>query len=296
MFETNFYPDLINVYFDNIKPPKHHEELAKIGGPITQYLADQNNNIINLVGNNTSHIIDIDISSAFPTICYNLFDPNNNFIQLLNTIQDKKAKNIHIATTLKGEPLKQLNRICKIIILGIIFDTDNQQELEDILILELKKDGCILNCPSETLNRLNNLNSTNKKFTQFVLSHNFNFHFDEYSKYVRANRTTFLLNKTLDNLTVKGYYKHVPKKLKQIMINCLKTNTNNFKEMNIIYNRKYFKILQKNNLKSLLSDYYLCDNNKVIDQTSKYVPLHYSTKVNPELYKSIFIHPLLIQT
>ena len=294
MFETNFYQNLINIYFDNINPPAHHQELAKVGGPISQYLADQSNNLIHITGNNSNHILDIDITSAFPTICHNLFNQNNNFIKQLNNIQEKKAKNIHIATTLKGEPLKQINQICKLIIMGIILDTDNQDELENILILELKKDGCLISCPTETLDRLTYLSSNSNKFTQFILSHNFQFHFEQYAKYIRSNRTSFLLNKSLDNITVKGYYKYIPTELKNNMFNFVTNKNQNINHINNIYNKKFFKILQKHNLKDYLEKYFLCNKNKVIDVTGKYVPLQLNTKVDPKIYQKIFIHPLII--
>lgn len=294
MFQTNFYQELIDKYFENINPPPHHQELAKIGGPISQYLADQNNDLINMIGNNSNRIVDLDITSAFPTICHNLFNNDSQFIQTLDTIPEKRNKNIFIATKLKGEPLKQINQICKLVIIGTIFDSDNKEELENILILELKKDGCLISCPPETLNRLQNLNSIQSNFTKFILENKFAFHFDEYSKYVRSNRTSFLLNKTLDNLIIKGHYKHVPTKLKTTMIEFLLNNFKNLEIVNKVYTQKYFKILQKNNLTDTLNRYYICEKNKVIDQNGKYVSLQYNTKVNPQLYKKLFLHPLLI--
>lgn len=294
MFQTDFYNQLIKNYMEYITPPDHHRDLAKIGGPISQYLADQSNTLINQTGNNTTHIIDVDITSAFPTLCYNLFKQDSQFIQTLNLIKEKKAKNIYIATTLKGEALKQINQMCKLIILGIIFDANNQDELNDILVLELKKDGCLISCPSETVNRLENLKTTDKRFTQFINRCNFEFHFDKYSKYIRSNRTTFLLNKNLDDIIIKGHYKHVPKKLKTFMIEILLQQSKSRETINHIYSKKFFKILQKNNVINLLQNYYLCDKNKVIDHTGKYVPLQNNTKVDPAIYRKIFLHPLII--
>jgi len=294
MFQTKFYKKLISEYITHIKPPDHHIDLAKLGGPISKYLADESNNLISLTGNNTTHIIDIDITSAFPTLCNNLFNEDSQFLQTLNSIKDKKPKNIHIATTLKGEPLKQINQMCKLIILGVIFDTDNKIELNNILVLELKKDGCIISCPTETINRLENLNSLTNPFTNFINSHNFNFHLNSFSKYIRSNRTTFLLNKKLDNIDIKGYYKHVPIKLKEIMLNVLINNLKNIDDVNHIYTKLFFKIIQKNNIINFLNDYFICDKNKVIDEVGQYVKLQYNTKVNPTLYKKLFLHPLVI--
>lgn len=294
MFQTKFYEELINNYINYITPPAQHQGLAKIGGPISQYLADQSNNLINMTGNQTNHIIDFDISSAFPTLCHNLFNNDSQFIQTLNVIKEKKARNIYIATNLKGPLLKQINQMCKLIILGIIFDTSNKIELENILVLELKKDGALISCPSETVDRLKNLSTSNNLFTKFIKIHNFNFHFDEYSKYIRSNRTTFLLNSNLEDITIKGHYKYVPIKLKQIMIQILINNLENINKINHIYSTRVFKILQKNNISEMLTDYYLCDKKKVIDYTGQYVRLQNNTKVNPNLYKQFFLYPLLI--
>ncbi len=295
MFETNFYQDLIDKYFNNIKPPITHQEIAKIGGPISWYLADSNNNIINMTGNNTNYILDLDIKSAFPTICHNLFNQNSPFITHLDSIQEKLEKNIFIATTLKGERLKQINQICKLIIVGIIFDTQDQNELDDITILELKKDGCLITCNYDTLQRIKNLNNSDQDFTKYIKLLNFDFHYDEYTKYIRSNRTTFLLNKGLDNLKIKGQYKYIPEKLKLSMINIMLNNFVDMKNIKLIYTTEFFKIIQKNNLSTYLKNYYLCNKNKVINHIGKYTNIQYNTKVDPQLYKKLFLYPLLIE-
>ena len=294
MFETKFYEYLLDQYFTNINSPKSHQDILKIGGPIQYYLADANNNLVSATGNNTNYILDIDITSAFPTIVRNLFNSNSKFIEGLNNIQEKKDKNIYIATRLKGEPLQQINQICKMIICGIIFDTDSSDELEDITILELKKDGCLISCPVETVNRLQNLQSHQKEFTQFVLNHSFGFHFDQYSKYIRCNRTSFLLNKSLDNLSIKGVYKHIPPKLREVV---KQTMVNNYKELEeclYVYTKKFFKILQKNLLTEYLNNYYICGNNKIIDKDEKYITFKYDSQVNPKNYLKLFVNPVVI--
>lgn len=294
MFETQFYQNLIDMYFSYINPPKIHQNITKLGGPIQYYLADANNNLISSTGNNTNFILDVDITSAFPTIVRNLFKNDSEFIKGLDEIQEKKSRNIYIATRLKGEPLKQINQMCKMIICGIVLDSDNQEELENITILELKKDGCLISCPIETVNRLQYLQTHSNKFTQFVLSCGFTFHHDQYSRYVRSNRTSFLLNKRFDKLSIKGIYKYIPSKLKEIVI---QTMLSNYKELNKcvdIYTQVFFKILQKNTLINYLNDYYICDNNKVIGKDRKYTMFNFNSDVDPKQYLKIFINPIII--
>jgi len=294
MFETNFYQNLLDQYFNYINSPKSHQDILKIGGPIQYYLADSNNNLISTTGNNINYILDVDITSAFPTIIQNLFNNNSRFIQTLNTLKEKKEKNIYIATTLKGEPLQLINQICKMIICGIIFDTNNQEELENITILELKKDGCLISCPLETINRIKNLQSHQNNFTQFVINHNFNFHFNQYSKYIRCNRTSFLLNKSLDNLSIKGVYKHIPIKLKDIVKQTMLNNYEKLEKCLYIYTTKFFKILQKHLLTEYLNNYYICSSNRIINKDKKYVTFNYNSQVNPKNYLKIFVNPVII--
>jgi hypothetical protein len=292
----SFYDNLIKLYIENINPPPNYVELSKVGGPISWYMADSQNNIITSIGNNNNYIIDLDITSAFPTICNCLYDNNSEFIIQLNNIQDKKEKNIFIATTLKGEPLKQINRICKLVIIGIIFDSQDPEEKEKIDIFELKKDGCILSCSRKTIDRLTSLSYQDSTFTQFVLQNNFSFHMDYFAKYVRSNRTSFMLGKSLEleDFIIKGQYKYVPRKLLNIIHQIIVTNRYDIELINKVYSDLYFKILQVNNIKEYLLDYYIVESNKIINFEGKFVSFNINTEVDPNLYKKIFIYPMLI--
>jgi hypothetical protein len=292
----SFYDNLIKLYIENINPPPNYIELSKVGGPISWYMADSQNNIITSIGNNNNYIIDLDITSAFPTICNCLYDNNSEFIIKLNNIQDKKEKNIFIATTLKGEPLKQINRICKLVITGIIFDSQDPEEKEKIDIFELKKDGCLLSCSRKTIDRLTSLSYQDSTFTQFILQNNFSFHMDYFAKYVRSNRTSFMLGKSLkiEDFIIKGQYKHVPRKLLKIIHQIIVTNRYNIELINKVYSDLYFKILQVNNIKEYLLDYYIVESNKIINFEGKIASFNINTEVDPNLYKKIFIYPMLI--
>jgi hypothetical protein len=281
-----FYEDLLKLYIENIES---NSNLAKIGSPITFYLADKLNSTVSYTGNNKNKILEIDITSAFPTICNNLYKDNIEFLNKLNTITDKKQKNIFIATTLDNKQLKILNQICKLIITGLVFDQENNNDID---ILELKKDGCIIITDNDTYSRLLNLNTYKTKFNNFLIENNFNFHINEYSKYIRSNRTTILLSDDLSNLSIKGVYKHTPIQVPEIMKNILLKNDQKIPDLNRIYSHKFFKIIQKNNLKTYLQNYYLCDKNKVISNDGKYVRFQYDTQIDPNIYKKLFFRSL----
>jgi len=289
-----FYQELSDLYFNEINPPPAYSELCQIGGSIAWYMADSQNNIVNSIGNNTNYIVDVDIKGAFPTLCHCLY-PNTEFINTVNNAPNKKSKNIIIATTLKGEALKQLNRMCKIIILGVIFDTDSELEKSQIDIFELKKDGCLISCSKQTVDRLNNLQYSENIFTQFLLKNNFIFHIDYFAKYIRCNRTSFLLGKQLkfEDFTVKGQYKHIPVKLKEIMYNIILKNKYDKELINKMYSSTFFKILKHNNLQKHLNDYYMIDR-KIMNSEGKYVNFNLKTLVDPDLYKKIFVYPMIL--
>ena len=290
----SFYDELSKLYFNEITPSSTYSELCSIGNKISWYMADSQNNIVNAIGNNTNYIIDVDIKSAFPTLCQVLY-PNTEFINAVNNAPNKKSKNIIIATTLKGEALRQLNRMCKIIILGIIFDTDNELEKSQIDIFELKKDGCLIGCSKQTIDRLNNIYYSENKFTQYIVKNNFSFHIDYFAKYIRCNRTSFLLGKNLDidSFVVKGQHKYIAKELKKIMYNIILKNEYDIAYINKIYSSTFFKILKHNNLQKYLTDYYIVDR-KIMNYEGKYVNFNLNVSVNPDLYKKIFIFPMII--
>ena len=290
----NFYQELSNLYFNEINPPSTYMDLAKIGNKIAWYMADSQNNIVNAVGNNTNYLIDIDITSAFPNLCRCLY-PNTQFVDDINNNTNKKAKNILIATTLKGEQLKQLNRMCKMIIMGIVFDSVNEEEKSQIDIFELKKDGILLSANKQTVDRLTNLQYNENTFTKFIIDNGFTFHVDNYAKYIRCNRTSFLLGTQLNikNFIIKGQYKHVPVKLLEIMFNILLKNEYDETLINRIYSHKYFKILKYNNLQKQLTNYYTVEN-KILNYEGRYTRFNFKTIVNPELYKKMFIYPMIL--
>lgn len=289
---SNFYDQLISKFSD-IYFPKMYEDLSIIGKHLVWYLADSQSNYVGAKTANGKYVFELDIQAAFPTICNALYDPNSDFIKHMNQIEAKKSKNIFIATTLKGEPLKVLNNICKTIILGIVFDTTSQSELETINIFEIKKDGCVFTGTEETYHRLTRLYESNQTFTNFVVDHNFQFHFDVVSSYTRCNKTTMILNQNSDELKIKGAYHNYPPGLEPYMLKTIKNelNDSDVDELLKIYSVKYLNILRNNNLLQLLQEYYLCNNNKIITSGGQYESYRQNISIDPRNYLRYFIFP-----
>ena len=127
---NNFFGDVFNIY-SQVKVKKENKDFYNIN-TIVYYLADIEKSIVS-----AKNVTEIDIRSAFPTICRLLFNEEKEFINKLDELQaDKLARNIFISTTLKGtEYLKQLNLIAKMVISSVLMDADPEAK-----ILECKKD------------------------------------------------------------------------------------------------------------------------------------------------------------
>lgn len=286
-----FFEDLLNKY-SKISFPEQYREIAKADKAISWYLSDSSGQFITVSKQQNINIVEVDIRQAFTTICRCLFEPTNNFIIEMNKIEDKKSRNIFIATSLVNtEYLRLLNIISKVIVFGVLF------EIGDITVLELKKDGATISCNDEKLSRLLNVNdktllSKNQEFLSYVLSNNFEFHINEHEKYVRSNRTSYFL--TGNDITIKGIYKHSPSYIKHIQKDILQNSFENFDEILKIYSKQYFNILSINNLNELLNEYYICDNKRYLAEDGKYIIKEKDGNINPRNYIKTFIYPIIL--
>ena len=283
-----FFEELLLKY-SKIEFPEQYLEIAKIDKSISWYLADSSDQYVTVMKNTNINIVEIDIRQAFTTICRCLFNSTDKFIIEMNRINDKKSRNIFIATSLVNtEYLRLLNIISKMIIFGIAFEMN-----KDITILELKKDGILITCDDTTLNNI--LNITDMKTSHFLsllLSYNFEFHSTQYEKYIRSNRTSYFIN-TMEILT-KGIYKHSPGYIKQLQKDILQNNFENFQEVLKIYSKSYFDILSSNNLNELLNEYYICDNKRYLADDGKYIIRPKDGNVNPRNYIKTFVYPIVL--
>lgn len=290
---SNFYDKIIK-YYSRVSFPRQYMEVCRLDGPISWYFADSTKQIVAANGVPENRVLmEIDIKSAYPTICNNLLnDIYPEFIQQMNQIEEKKPRNIFIATTLRDTiHLKRINHICKLIILGYIFD---QKHNEDILLLELKKDGCILLTNDDAANEL--YYNMNRPFVQFINNYGFELHINDYLKYVRSNRTTTIFTE-LNNqyeLIIKGAYKYLPPELININKNILADENIDQEYLNKIYSREYYDIIRHNGLNDLLQLYYVCGGDKILNAEKKYEKLKRYNQVDPRLYLQTFIYPVLL--
>jgi len=284
----NFFQELLKNY-SNIKFPERYLEISKVDKAISWYYGDTTNQYITISKSENNNIIELDITQAFTTICRCIFKPDSDFIIEMNKIIDKKARNIFIATSLvNSEYLRVLNIVCKVIIMGILF------EMEDIILLELKKDGATISCTDDTLTKLMNIHEHQVgDFSKIVIDNNFRFHMTQYDKYVRSNRTSYFWDN--NELKIKGTYKHVPPKLAEIQKTIMDSSFEDLQNLLEIYSKQYFTIITTNNLTSIIKDYYLCSNERYLADTGKYIT-KISDDVSPRNYLKTFLYPIILST
>lgn len=288
-----FFEDLLLIY-SKINFPEQYLEISKADKAISWYLADSTDQFVTVSKQQNMNIVEIDIRQAFTSICRCIFNPTDEFIIQMNQIEDKKSRNIFIATSLVNtEYLRMLNVISKVIVCGVLF------EIGDITLLELKKDGAIVSCDSEVLDKIININDNSLKetnpFLKFVLENKFEFHTSEYERYLRSNRTSYFLTDK-DELIVKGIYKHSPPYINCLQTQIIQNNFDNFSEMLQIYSKEYLKILLTNNLNELLNEYYICSNKRYLAEDGKYVIKGKDENVDPRNYIKTFIYPIILST
>ncbi len=303
---TSFYSDILNLY-TKLKFPQRYEELSKIDKYIAYYLADSEDQYVCSRQTNENRIIELDIKSAFPTICRKLFGLESDFVKKMDSITEKKGRLIYIATTLKeaGDYLTQLNIICKMVILGLLFELIAD---DNFLVYELKKDGLLMSCQPNSLEILQNsisaVNSPNSSiiddednypFTTFINRSLFNFHLTPFINYYRSNKTSIFTTESSE-IIVKGKYKYVPTKLREqiLKINCLEEYDRD--HLIKVYSSTYFKICRDNGLTQVLNDYYIGDNDCVINMKGHYVKLNHKLELDPHMYLRLFVFPAILST
>jgi hypothetical protein len=305
MKTTEFYGQMLTLY-SRIQFPPQYDELATVNKFIAYYLADKDDQLISARQTTSNCIVELDIKSAFPTICRRLFGEDSEFVQKMEQLTKKTERLIYIATTLKeaGDYLAQLNIICKMAVLGIICEIIS----DDILVLELKKDGILFTCSHESYELIrNNIVlfeegpqeiQSEYPFTNFINENGFRFHLTKFDAYYRCNKTsTFYrsINSKYD-LKFKGKYKYIPKLMKDNIHNILTLNYSMLEKIREIYSVNYLKICRLNGLNELLENYYICDNDCVIDESGNYVKLGMNTKIDPGNYLRTFIFPAILTT
>ena len=277
MITTNFFGDIFNVY-SRVKIRKDNQEFYKLNN-IVYYLADNTKSIIR-----ANDIWEIDIRSAFPTICKFLFSEEKDFLSELDKLKDQKLeRNIFISTTLKGtEYLKQLNLISKMVISSVLMDADPDAE-----VLELKKDG---------ISYIGNDVSGGRLFKKFT-DMGFQIRRTKYKTYVRFQRTSHFLEEN-GGLIIKGVFKDRPKFLLNTAKNVLNHEEIDYDLLDKYYSKNYFSIIRRNILDELFTNYYLCEGNKYLNKDFRYSKVKLISNIDdlvPKNYLKLFIYPLLME-
>ena len=274
---SNFFGEIFDIY-SRVKIKKENREFYSLNN-IVYYLADKESAIIR-----ANDIWEIDIRSAFPTICQFLFSDEREFLSRLSELANQKLeRNIFISTTLKGsEYLKQLNLISKMIISSTLMDAD-----PDAKILELKKDG-IAYVGNEI---------KNGKLFKFFSDRGFQIRQTPYRKYARYQRTSHFFQED-GSLIIKGVFKDRPKFLVETAEKILNNDEVDFDSLDKYYSKNYFSIIRMNTLDELFSKYYLCDGNKFLNNKFRYErlrPISSISSMIPKNYLKLFIYPLLTE-
>jgi hypothetical protein len=230
--------------------------------------------------------IELDISSAFPTICAYVFGKDSPFVKKIYEFDNKFERNKFIAIQLTHnnnlikDGLKLLNSYCKIIILGYIYNN-----FSNITIIEYKKDGAVF---TGTLNY-----NKNDEFNNFIeIQMGIIFHIDLINQYIRFNRTSIYnyLNKPLE---IKGMYKDCPIYLKEIILPSIFNGeffNNNELMTNLkkIYTELYYIILYNGELYQDINYYYKFKNKFMQPNSSLDI-----IQVNPKFILFNFLYPII---
>ena len=273
--------------------PEKYKDILKIDKPIRWLLADEKNQYVSVFKKNIENkIIDIDITSCFPTICNFLFcDENPEFVNKINKLENKLEKNILISNTLKGTNyLKILNIISKMVILGFIFD---RRDSDKVSLLEFEKDGCLIFTNDPNYFKCIEYRDSDSRFLKYINEIGFKFHIEEYDYYIRCNHTSWFWSQQNKKLKMKGFYKKTPEKVNKYYNDLFIGNTTDVKKFKEIYNIDSFKFIKSNNLKNILNKYYMCDEETILNSTGKYEKYNWlKSKINPDLYLKTFIFPI----
>jgi hypothetical protein len=236
------------------------------------YYAEQDHLDTNLLARN---LIEIDIASAFPTLCKFIFGLEHPFVQKLFEFEDKLERNKFIAINLTHKDynlnLKDLNAWCKFIILGYIYNN-----FYNVNIVEYKKDGAIFT-------GVYKYDESNSEFNNYIENEiGIEFHIDEVKSYIRFNRTSIFQYK--EKISVKGKYKDPPIFIKE-SLNSILSQDLDLEFLNDIkkyYNDVFFEILKMGAVSQEMMYYYKFNN--------KYIQKNGDLSYEPSSPKNILIH------
>ena len=276
MKSTGFFGEIFDLY-SRVKIRKELRDFYRVD-TIVYYLADISGQLTT-----ARNIWEIDIRSAFPTICKHLFAEEHEFLEELERLRDQKLeRNIFISTRLRGtEYLKQLNLISKMIISSTLVDAD-----PDAYVLELKKDGVAY---------VGRDVGSGKLFRRYA-EMGFQIRRTPYQFYLRTQRTSHFLGED-GKLILKGVFRDRPDFLTEAAEKLLLGEEEvDLDRLSWIYSQRYWDVVRHNILDELFGRYYLCSGNKYLDRRFRYSPIRLLSAVGdltPKNYLKLFLYPFL---
>jgi hypothetical protein len=252
--------------------------IGNIGEKFAYYYADDNQTQIL-----AEDIIELDITSAFPTICKIIFGKDNDFVKRIFSLESKLERNIFIATTLKQAStpnhnyISDLNMYSKVFCLGKIYN-----DWDNVNILEYKKDGAVFSGIP--------VDSKNITFSNYILDNDVKFHINDVIKYMRFNKTSiYEYNNKID---VKGQLKSPPEYIvKELLPAIFSGDPRVLTYIYKIYSKTYMDILKKSGEFEKYKYYYVFDNGKTITQNGTLEKSIITS--NPKWILRYFIYPIL---
>lgn len=258
--------------------------IGKLGPPYTYQYADE-------VGSNVlaKGLIDVDIKSAFPTICKLMFGEDHPFVQNIFAIDDKLKRNIYISTTLKAQSqvdnklyLNDLNLWSKNLILGYIYS-----KYTNITILQYVKDGLVIKADSR-----NEIEKKHNEMLDYIVQNDILFHERPIDVFIRFNKTSITKFST-GKVTIKGNYKDCPSFIvDQILPSFFNGDIYDYTFLNQvkkIYTPTFYKILLSSGLGDEINKYFLVNNQYLATNGA----LSSLEKIAPKAYLTYIIYPVL---
>jgi len=196
--------DLIPLFVEIVTDIK----FKTLGSPYTYQLADElETNLL------AKSVFEIDIKSAFPTICKLMYGEDDPFVKKIYSIENKIERNKFIAITLKKQGeidnkayLSDLNLWSKILTMGYIYS-----KFIDVVIIQYIKDGAIF---IGTYNE--NISDIQNTFIDFIIKNQVIFHERRIDTFIRFNKTSIV--KCRNEITIKGDYHDLPKYICETII------------------------------------------------------------------------------
>lgn len=272
--------DLLPLYIDIVKDVG---DLGKLGDNYTYYLSDKTKtSILN------TNAIELDIKSAFPTICRLLYGDENSFVKHIFSIDDKFERNKFISIFLTEQSkkdgkyyLQDLNLWSKVLVLGFLYC-----KYDNVIIIQYIKDGVIFNG-----NIRESLDDKRYNFSRYIIDNNIVFHEENLDSYIRFNKTTITKKQT--SIVSKGKYKELPEFINDdIFKRVINGNIHDyvfFNKVKEIYSMKYFTVLKLCSFVDELKKYYMI-NGQYLNSIGNLSSLD---SIDPHSYLHFIIYPIL---